>query len=126
MDEVDAYPASASSGGAGTEEGDPLDLAIRRTGTFANRQIAMVSTPTIAEASRIEAAYLEIRSAQVLPAVSALRRVPGAALDPGEVVGPEARRRLVRVRAMPRAYRGPSQARHAAVGPVAKRIGGRR
>jgi phage terminase large subunit GpA-like protein len=59
MDEVDAYPSSASSGGAGTEEGDPVDLAIRRTGTFANRQIAMVSTPTIAEASRIEAAYLE-------------------------------------------------------------------
>jgi phage terminase large subunit GpA-like protein len=59
MDEVDAYPASASTGGAGTEEGDPVDLAIRRTGTFANRQIVMVSTPTIAEASRIEAAYHE-------------------------------------------------------------------
>ena len=44
---------------AGTEEGDPVDLAIRRTGTFANRQIAMVSTPTIAEVSRIEQAYLE-------------------------------------------------------------------
>jgi len=59
MDEVDAYPPSASSGAAGTEEGDPVDLAIRRTATFANRQIAMVSTPTIAEASRIEQAYLE-------------------------------------------------------------------
>jgi phage terminase large subunit GpA-like protein len=59
MDEVDAYPASASSGGAGTEEGDPVDLAIRRTGTFANRMIVMISTPTIADASRIEAAYLE-------------------------------------------------------------------
>ena len=59
MDEVDAYPPSASTGAAGTEEGDPVDLAIRRTGTFANRQIAMVSTPTIAEVSRIEQAYLE-------------------------------------------------------------------
>jgi len=59
MDEVDAYPASASTGAAGTEEGDPVDLAIRRTATFANRQIAMVSTPTIAETSRIEQAYLE-------------------------------------------------------------------
>ncbi len=59
MDEVDAYPASASSGAAGTEEGDPVDLAIRRTATFANRQIAMISTPTIAEISRIEQAYLE-------------------------------------------------------------------
>jgi phage terminase large subunit GpA-like protein len=36
-----------------------VDLAIRRTATFANRQIAMVSTPTIAEVSRIEQAYLE-------------------------------------------------------------------
>jgi phage terminase large subunit GpA-like protein len=59
MDEVDAYPPSASTGAAGTEEGDPVDLAIRRTGTFANRKIAMVSTPTIAEVSRIEQAYLE-------------------------------------------------------------------
>jgi phage terminase large subunit GpA-like protein len=59
MDEVDAYPACASAGGVGTEEGDPVDLAIRRTGTFANRQIVMVSTPTIADASRIEAAYQE-------------------------------------------------------------------
>jgi phage terminase large subunit GpA-like protein len=59
MDEVDAYPPSASTGAAGTEEGDPVDLAIRRTATFANRQIAMISTPTIAEVSRIEAAYLE-------------------------------------------------------------------
>ena len=59
MDEVDAYPPSASTGAAGTEEGDPVDLAIRRTGTFANRQIAMISTPTIAEVSRIEQAYQE-------------------------------------------------------------------
>ncbi len=59
MDEVDAYPPSASTGAAGTEEGDPVDLAIRRTSTFANRQIAMISTPTIAEVSRIEQAYLE-------------------------------------------------------------------
>jgi phage terminase large subunit GpA-like protein len=59
MDEVDAYPPSASTGAAGTEEGDPVDLAIRRTATFANRQIAMVSTPTVAEVSRIEQAYLE-------------------------------------------------------------------
>ena len=59
MDEVDAYPPSASSGAVGTEEGDPVDLAIRRTGTFANRQIAMVSTPTIADVSRIDQAYHE-------------------------------------------------------------------
>lgn len=59
MDEVDAYPPSASSGAAGTEEGDPVDLAIRRTGTFANRQIAMISTPTVADVSRIEQAYME-------------------------------------------------------------------
>jgi len=59
MDEVDAYPASASSGAAGTDEGDPVDLAIRRTETFAGRKIAMVSTPTIEGTSRIAAAYEE-------------------------------------------------------------------
>jgi phage terminase large subunit GpA-like protein len=59
MDEVDAYPPSASSGAAGTEEGDPVDLAIRRTETFANRKIALVSTPTIEDVSRIDQAYRE-------------------------------------------------------------------
>lgn len=66
MDEVNAYPPSASTG-AGAEEGDPVHLAVPRTGTFANRQIALASTPTIAEMSRI--AYLE----------SALRQISNSA-----------------------------------------------
>ncbi|WP_311276158.1 phage terminase large subunit family protein [Methylobacterium sp. WCS2018Hpa-22] len=52
-DEVDRYDASAG------KEGDPVSLAIERTTTFWNRKIALVSTPTIKGASRIEAAYLE-------------------------------------------------------------------
>jgi len=44
MDEVDADPPSSSTGAAGTEEGEPVDLAIHRTGMFANRQIVMVSS----------------------------------------------------------------------------------
>lgn len=50
-DEVDRYPMSAGT------EGDPVSLARKRTNTFWNRKIGLVSTPTIAGISRIEAAY---------------------------------------------------------------------
>ena len=52
-DEVDRYPFSAGA------EGDPVNLAKKRTVTFWNRKIVLVSTPTIRGASRIETAYLE-------------------------------------------------------------------
>lgn len=51
-DEVDRMPASAGS------EGDPILLARKRSATFWNRLLVMVSTPTIQGASRIEDAYL--------------------------------------------------------------------
>jgi len=50
-DEVDRYPASAGP------EGDPVNLAKKRTVTFWNRKIILVSTPTIKGASRIDAAW---------------------------------------------------------------------
>jgi len=50
-DEVDRFPASAGS------EGDPVNLGKKRTSTFWNRKIIMVSTPTIKGVSRIEDAY---------------------------------------------------------------------
>ena len=50
-DEVDRYTS--------TKEGDPLKLAIQRTTNFYNRKIIMVSTPTIKDASQIEAWYLK-------------------------------------------------------------------
>ena len=52
-DEVDRYPASAGT------EGDPLNLAVKRTATFWNRKILAVSTPTIKGISRIEVAFAE-------------------------------------------------------------------
>lgn len=52
FDEVDKYPRSAGV------EGDPIDLGTRRTSTFWNAVVGLVSTPTIKGASRIEAAYL--------------------------------------------------------------------
>jgi phage terminase large subunit GpA-like protein len=52
-DEVDRYPVSAS------EEGDPVNLAVKRTTTFWNRKVILVSTPTIKGASRIEKAFKE-------------------------------------------------------------------
>jgi len=50
-DEVDRFPASAGT------EGDPIDLARKRTTTFWNRKVLMGSTPTVKGASRIEAAF---------------------------------------------------------------------
>lgn len=50
-DEVDRFPVSAGT------EGDPIDLARRRTVTFGNRKILMGSTPTVKGASRIEMAF---------------------------------------------------------------------
>ncbi|MBD2115796.1 phage terminase large subunit family protein [Microcystis wesenbergii] len=50
-DEVDRYPFSAGF------EGDPVELAVKRTTTFWNRRVVLVSTPTIRGASRIESEY---------------------------------------------------------------------
>ncbi|MGP1397159.1 MAG: phage terminase large subunit family protein [Inquilinaceae bacterium] len=53
LDEIDAYPPDADG------EGDPIELAVKRTVTFARRKIFMVSTPTVAGVSRIEVAFAE-------------------------------------------------------------------
>jgi phage terminase large subunit GpA-like protein len=53
FDEVDRFPLSAG------DEGDPVQLATKRTATFWNRIVVMVSTPTVKGASRIEDAYEE-------------------------------------------------------------------
>ncbi len=50
-DEVDRYPVSAGA------EGDPVNLAKKRSTTFWNRKLILTSTPTVKDASRIEAAY---------------------------------------------------------------------
>lgn len=47
-DEVDRWPAALPG------EGDPLALALARTLTFARRKIVIISSPTVAGASRIE------------------------------------------------------------------------
>lgn len=50
-DEVDRFPVSAGS------EGDPIDLATKRTTTFHNRKHVFVSTPLKEETSRINKLY---------------------------------------------------------------------
>jgi phage terminase large subunit GpA-like protein len=50
-DEVDRYPPSVGT------EGDPVNLARKRTATFHNRRIVLTSTPTTRHFSRIETAY---------------------------------------------------------------------
>jgi phage terminase large subunit GpA-like protein len=50
-DEVDRYPPSAGA------EGDPVNLAFKRSTTFWNKKRMLTSTPTIKGVSRIEAAY---------------------------------------------------------------------
>lgn len=52
-DEVDRFPSSAGT------EGDPVQLAFKRAATFWNRVQGLVSTPTDAATSRIDAAYNE-------------------------------------------------------------------
>lgn len=52
MDEVDGFTHDVDG------EGDPVELAVKRTATFArNRKIFICSTPTIRGVSRIETAY---------------------------------------------------------------------
>ena len=51
MDEVDAYPSDVDN------EGDPIELAEKRTATFRNRKIFKFSTPTLVGLSPIEKAY---------------------------------------------------------------------
>lgn len=53
FDEVDGYPPSAG------DEGDPIELAVKRTTTYWNAFILMGSTPTLAEFSRIDNALQE-------------------------------------------------------------------
>ena len=53
LDEVDGYPGDVEG------EGDPVNLAMARTRTFARRKVFMCSTPKITGMSRIEAAYEE-------------------------------------------------------------------
>jgi len=52
-DEIDRYPVSAGT------EGDPVNLARKRSTTFWNRKLVLTSTPTVRGASRIESAYAE-------------------------------------------------------------------
>ena len=47
LDEIDAYPRDVEG------EGDPCDLALKRTETFSRRKILEVSTPTVEGMSRI-------------------------------------------------------------------------
>lgn len=52
LDEIDAYPLDVDG------EGDPIQLAEKRTTTFARRKVYMCSTPTVKDISRIEREFL--------------------------------------------------------------------
>jgi len=53
LDEVDAYPYDVDN------EGDPIELAVNRTKTFARRKVLIGSTPTVKDVSRVEREYLK-------------------------------------------------------------------
>jgi phage terminase large subunit GpA-like protein len=53
LDEIDAYPLDVDG------EGDPIQLAEKRTTTFARRKVYMCSTPTVKDISRIEREFLK-------------------------------------------------------------------
>ena len=48
LDEIDAYPGDVEG------EGDPINLAEKRTTTFSRRKVFMTSTPTIKDVSKVE------------------------------------------------------------------------
>ena len=52
-DELDRMPISAG------DEGDPVSLAIKRSSTYHNRKIVLVSTPSLSGMSRIEQEFSE-------------------------------------------------------------------
>lgn len=51
LDEIDSYESDID------EEGDPVELAVRRTANFSRRKIYKASTPGVKETSRIEPAF---------------------------------------------------------------------
>ena len=53
LDEVDAYPYDLDG------EGDPIELAVNRTKTFARRKVLIGSTPTVKDVSRVEREFLK-------------------------------------------------------------------
>lgn len=53
LDEIDRFVEDVGN------EGDPVNLAIRRTSTFVDRKILMVSTPTLEHKSKIYKEYLK-------------------------------------------------------------------
>ena len=57
LDEIDSYPSDVATSG-GASEGDPVELAIKRTSTYSRRKILMTSTPTTKDFSRVENEYL--------------------------------------------------------------------
>lgn len=58
LDEIDGFPGDVK------EEGDPIELAERRTSTFRNRKILKTSTPTVTGKSKIEDAYYDANATQ--------------------------------------------------------------
>ena len=83
LDEIDAYPPNVD------DEGDPIELAVARTSTFARSKICMGSTPTVTGRSRIDVAFEETDQRQFwLPCPHCMQRPAGAALHaPGLAQG---------------------------------------
>lgn len=54
LDEIDRFPLEIGGRKDHQSEGDPIDIAERRTATFSGRKIAKVSTPTVENESRID------------------------------------------------------------------------
>jgi phage terminase large subunit GpA-like protein len=77
LDEVDAYPGDVDG------EGDPVNLALARTRTFARRKIFMISTPKITGRSRIEASFEDSDPTLLLGAMPAVQRASDSAIRTG-------------------------------------------
>ena len=67
LDEVDAYPVDLDT------EGNPIDLAKKRTSTFAKRKIFILSTPVTKSLSVIEPLFESTDQRYFFPPMSPLR-----------------------------------------------------
>jgi phage terminase large subunit GpA-like protein len=92
LDEIDGYPGDVDG------EGDPVNLALARTRTFARRKIFMISTPKITGRSRIEASLPTAINATT-GFRAPLRRVSDSEVRTGPLAQGETRESSLRLRA---------------------------
>ena len=117
LDEIDGYPGDVDG------EGDPINLAMARTRTFARRKVFLVSTPKITGMSRIEAAFEESDQRHYWVPCPACREYAGPQVPQLRWPKGEAGEGGLRLRALRPGDSQPPEAVDAGARPVAREPG---